>query len=104
MEVASPPAECAGRTGPFYWDENNIATPNFHQSQSAISDYRTALGNGLPILWWQTPTGVPSDTPGGTNNHYRDNRVDYMLRNARVRRHPHFRDCLQRRRHLPDHD
>ncbi|AMP14671.1 hypothetical protein CPter291_2414 [Collimonas pratensis] len=82
MEVASPPAECAGRTGSFYWDENNIATPNFHQSQSAISDYRTALSNGLPILWWQTPMGVPSTTPGGTNQHYRDNRVDYMLRNT----------------------
>ncbi|MEM4987035.1 hypothetical protein V8G57_06495 [Collimonas sp. H4R21] len=82
MEVASPPAECAGRTGSFYWDENNIATPNFHQSQSAISDYRTALSNGLPILWWQTPMGVPSSTPGGTNQHYRDNRVDYMLRNT----------------------
>jgi hypothetical protein len=26
--------------------------------------------------------GVPSDTPGGTDLHYRDNRVDYMLRNA----------------------
>jgi len=80
MEVATPPAECAGRSGPFYWDENNIATPNFHQSQSAISDYRTALSNGLPILWWQTPMGVPSATPGGSNQHYRDNRVDYMLR------------------------
>ncbi|WP_236905304.1 hypothetical protein [Collimonas arenae] len=82
MEVASPPSECAGRTGSFYWDEANIATPNFHQSQSAISDYRAALGNGLPILWWQTPMGVPSATPGGTNQHYRDNHVDYMLRNT----------------------
>jgi hypothetical protein len=82
MEVATPPAECAGRSGQFYWDENNIATPNFHQSQSGISDYRTALSNGLPILWWQTPMGVPSATPGGSNQHYRDNRVDYMLRNT----------------------
>ncbi|AMP07046.1 7-cyano-7-deazaguanine synthase [Collimonas pratensis] len=81
MEVASPPAECAGRTGSFYWDENNIATPNFHQSQSAISDYRAVLSNGLPILWWQTPMSVPSATTGCTNQHYRYNRVDYMLRN-----------------------
>ncbi len=50
--------------------------------QSQISDYRAALGNGLPILWWQTPMGVPSDTPGGTDQHYRNNHVDYMLRNA----------------------
>lgn len=82
MEVASPPDECAGRSGPFYWDANNIATPNFHQSQSGISDYRAALGNGLPILWWQTPMGVPSTAPGGTSQHYRDNHVDYMLRNT----------------------
>ncbi|MCY1556822.1 hypothetical protein D9M68_936120 [compost metagenome] len=26
--------------------------------------------------------GVPSATPGGTDLHYRDNHVDYMLRNA----------------------
>ncbi|HET9643773.1 MAG TPA: hypothetical protein VFP68_10560 [Burkholderiaceae bacterium] len=82
FEVASPPAECSGRTGVFYWDENNIASPNFRQSQDEISSYRDALGNELPILWWQTPMGVPSDTPGGTNGHYRDNHVDYMLRNA----------------------
>ncbi|MGJ7529760.1 hypothetical protein [Variovorax sp. GB1P17] len=81
-EVASPPAECAGRSGPFYWDESNKTSPNFHDSQSQISDYRAALGNGLPILWWQTPMGVPSDTPGGTDQHYRDNHVDYMLRNT----------------------
>jgi len=81
-EVSSPPAECTGRSGPFYWDESNIASPNFHESQRQISDYRAALGNGLPILWWQTPMGVPSDTPGGTDLHYRDNHVDYMLRNA----------------------
>lgn len=81
-EVPSPPAECTGRSGPFYWDESNIASPNFHESQRQISDYRAALGNGLPILWWQTPMGVPSATPGGTDLHYRDNRVDYMLRNT----------------------
>lgn len=73
--------ECKGRTGPFYLDENNIQTPNFHQEQNKVAAYRDALGNGLPILWWQTPLGVPSDTPGGTPNHYRDNHVDYMLRN-----------------------
>jgi hypothetical protein len=81
-EVPSPPAECTGRSGPFYWDESNITSPNFHESQRQISDYRAALGNGLPILWWQTPMGVPSATPGGTDLHYRDNHVDYMLRNT----------------------
>lgn len=81
LEVAAV-SECTGRSGTFYWDEANINTPNFHQSQSSYLDYRTALGNGLPILWWQTPLGVASSTPGGTNQHYRDNRVDYMLRNT----------------------
>jgi hypothetical protein len=81
-EVASPPAECQNGSAPFYWDASNKTGPNFHESQNQISDYRAALGNGLPILWWQTPMGVPSDTPGGTDQHYRDNHVDYMLRNT----------------------
>lgn len=78
---AAAVGECMGRTGTFYLDENNVQTPNFHQEQNKVAAYRDALGNGLPILWWQTPLGVPSDTPGGTPNHYRDNHVDYMLRN-----------------------
>lgn len=76
-EVESPPTECQNGSKPFYWDETH-----FHDSQKQISDYRAALGNELPILWWQTPMGVPSDTPGGTDQHYRDNHVDYMLSNA----------------------
>ncbi|HVW50432.1 MAG TPA: hypothetical protein VHC91_08490 [Trinickia sp.] len=77
---AAAVAECTGRTGPFYRDENNIDTPNFHQEQGQLSTYRAALGNGLPILWWQTPLGVPSNTPGGTPGHYRDDHADYMLK------------------------
>jgi hypothetical protein len=71
--------ECMGRTGPFYRDENNINTPNFHQEQAQYTAYSAALGNALPLLWWQTPLGVPSDTPGGTPGHYRDDHADYML-------------------------
>ncbi|KQW06885.1 hypothetical protein ASC98_25940 [Rhizobacter sp. Root1238] len=79
FELASPVAECAGRgNGPFYWDENNVATPNFHQDLGQWSTVRTILGN-LPVLFWQTPMGVPSATPGGTPGHYRDNHVRYML-------------------------
>lgn len=79
MEVASPVPECAGRgSGPFYWDEANVATPNYSQSLAQWSAARSALGN-LPILFWQTPLGVPSTTPGGTPGHYRDNHVHYML-------------------------
>lgn len=81
-EVASPPSECQNGSAPFYWDATNQTSPNFHDNQKQYSDYRAALGNGLPILWWQTPMGVPSDTPGGTDQHYRDNHVDYMLTNT----------------------
>lgn len=79
FEVASPVAECAGRgNGPFYWDEDNAATPNYNQSLADWGTVRGLLGN-LPILFWQTPMGVPSATPGGTPGHYRDNHVHYML-------------------------
>jgi len=81
MEVAPPPSECAGRgNGPFYWDEANVATPNYRQNLDEWSATRSALGN-LPILYWQTPMGVPSATPGGTPGHFRDNHVHYMLTN-----------------------
>lgn len=81
FEIASPVAECAGRgNGPFYWDENNVSTPNYSQSLAQWSTVRSILGK-LPILFWQTPMGVPSATPGGTPGHYRDNRVHYMLTN-----------------------
>jgi hypothetical protein len=81
MEVASPPAECAGRgNGPFYWDEANVTTPHFRQNLDEWSATRSMLGN-LPILYWQTPMGVPSATPGGTSGHFRDNHVHYMLTN-----------------------
>ncbi len=78
QEVASVP-ECQGAgPGPFYWDENNVTTPNFKQSLDQWSTVRSHLG-GLPILFWQTPMGAPSTTPGGTPGHYRDNRAHYML-------------------------
>lgn len=83
MEVASPVAECAGRgTGPFYWDENNVATPNFSQNLAQNATARSILGN-LPILYWQTPMGVPSASPGGSPGRYRDNHVNYMLTHPR---------------------
>lgn len=72
FEVASPVAECAGRgNGPFYWDENNVTTPNYSQSRAQWS-----------IPFWQTPMGVPSATPGGSPGHYRDNHVHCMLTHA----------------------
>lgn len=37
---------------------------------------------GKPALWWQMPFGVPSDKPGGTDGHYRDNRVQLFFGNV----------------------
>jgi hypothetical protein len=65
------------RQGQFYWDETNASSPNFHEYLS----YAKQVSDGIdkPILWWQVPFGVPSDTPGGTAGHYRDNRVKYIF-------------------------
>jgi hypothetical protein len=68
---------CQRNDGPWYWDETNQTTFNFHdyfQWAKTISD-----GLGKPIVWWQVPFGVPSTTAGGTAGHYRDNRVHYVF-------------------------
>jgi len=68
---------CQRNDGPWYWDETNTTSPNFHEyiaKSKAIGD-----GLGLPILWWQIPLGVPSDEPGGSPGSYRDNRVRYIF-------------------------
>ncbi len=36
-------------------------------------------GLGVPVIWWQIPFAVPSDTPGGEPGAYRDNRVRYIF-------------------------
>jgi len=60
-----------------YWDESNRTLPNFH----AFFRWAKAVHDRikLPILYWQLPLGVPSNTPGGTPKHYRDNRVKYFF-------------------------
>lgn len=69
------------RGGSFYWDESNTTSPNFHEYlawSKAIVD-----GVGRPMVWWQIPFGVPSTTPGGSPDHYRDNRVHYIFSHIR---------------------
>lgn len=75
FEAAQDPS--CKRDGTFYWDETNRSSPNFHEYLS----YAKQVSDGLDksILWWQVPFGVPSDTPGGTADHYRDNRVHYIF-------------------------
>jgi hypothetical protein len=78
FEVVPQPSYCV-RTGTgWYWDETNQTHPNFQDHLASALAYHTGIGN-LPLIWWQTPEGVPSTTPGGTQFHYRDNRVHYFL-------------------------
>jgi hypothetical protein len=65
------------RQGVFYWDESNATSPNFHEHQA----WSKTIVDGLkkPMIWWQTPFGEPSDVPGGSSGHYRDNRVHYIF-------------------------
>jgi hypothetical protein len=78
FEVTPQPSECV-RTGTgWYWDESNQTHPNFQDHLAEAQAYHSGIGN-LPIIWWQTPQGVPSSTAGGTPSHYRDNRMHYFL-------------------------
>lgn len=75
FEAQAP--ECQRQDGPWYLDETNQTSPNFHELQAfakTITD-----GVGVPMMWWQVPFGVPSDTPGGTPERYRDNKVKYVF-------------------------
>jgi len=77
-EVVPQPAACTNAGSGWYWDETNTTHPNFQDHLARVEADHAGLGN-LPVIWWQTPEGVPSTTPGGTPNHYRDNRVHYFL-------------------------
>ncbi|MBK0393380.1 hypothetical protein I8E28_12325 [Ramlibacter sp. CrO1] len=64
-------AECSRAGTGWYWDDAAYAAHlalarNWHDA------------TGLPLVWWQTPLGVPASTPGGTD-HWRDNRMQYFL-------------------------
>lgn len=65
---------------PYWWDATNQTTPNFTQEFAIARRFHDGLQ--LPLIWWQTPLGVPSDTPGGTKGAFRDNRVQYFLTRA----------------------
>jgi hypothetical protein len=76
---ATPQSSYCTRTGSgWYWDETNQTHPNFQDHLAEIQAFHSGIGN-LPIIWWQTPEGVPSTATGGTPSHYRDNRMHYFL-------------------------
>ncbi len=76
FEAKVDPA-CKRDDGPYYWDETNATSPSFkdHLAWARAIHERT----NLPLLWWQTPLGVPSTNPGGSAKKYRDNRVKYFF-------------------------
>ncbi len=70
-------ANCNRKGSGWYWDESNTTSPNFREHLAEAKAYYVGLKK--PLVWWQTPMGAPSTTPGGTTNHYRDNREHYFL-------------------------
>lgn len=73
FEVQGP--NCSRGGSGWYWDDNAY--------RSHLAEAETyAKTIGLPLIWWQTPMGVPSSTAGGTSGAYRDNRVQYFLTHA----------------------
>ena len=70
-----------GTASGWYWDETNTATPNYSQHLAKILTWHHGIG-GLPVIWWQTPLGVPSSAPGGSANHFRNNTEHYFLTHA----------------------
>lgn len=77
---AAANTKCQRQGSGWYWDETNTTSPNFHDHLATVQQY--SVGLGRPVVWWQTPLGVVSSTPGGTTNHYRDNRVHYFMTHA----------------------
>lgn len=65
------------RGGSFYLDETNTTSPNYKERLGFAKQVSTITGK--PILWWQLPFGVPSEQPGGTPGHFRDNKVHYVF-------------------------
>lgn len=71
-------AGCDRSDGPNHtWDASNTRLPNFATHFSLARQYFNDFQ--LPLLWWQTPMGVPSETPGGRPGAFRDNKMDYFL-------------------------
>jgi hypothetical protein len=71
-----PSCQRGGTTG-WYMDEANQKSPNFREHLAGVQAVGKVVAK--PLMWWQLPLGVPSETPGGTAGHYRDNKVRYIF-------------------------
>ena len=75
-EAQSPVDNCKRPGAGLYWDEKNKSTPNFTEHFAMARQYHQTLQ--LPLLWWQTPMGLPAERPS-SQPPWRDNRVRYFL-------------------------
>jgi hypothetical protein len=78
IEAQDAADSCARAGSGWYWDPSNLNHPNFEDHLAVVEAMHTGLGN-LPVIWWQTPMGVPSSVAGGADFHFRDNREQYFL-------------------------
>jgi hypothetical protein len=78
FEATPQPTYCTRAGSSWYWDESNQTHPNFQDNLTEAQAFHSGIGN-LPIIWWQTPEGVPATSTGGADFHYRDNRMHYFL-------------------------
>lgn len=76
FEARSILGECTRAGSNWYWDETNTTSPTFNEHFALANRYFQGLGR--PLLWWQTPLGVPAASPS-TTSPWRDNRVRYFL-------------------------
>ena len=58
-----------------WWDATNATLPHFHQAFAWAKAIAEEVGK--PIVWWQLPVGNLSQSD--TNEHWKDNRVDYFF-------------------------
>lgn len=80
FEARYAPAGCVRATDAKIWDDQNLKSPTFHEQFAKARRYFEALG--LPLIWWQTPLGVASPTPGGQPKAFRDTRAAYFFTHA----------------------
>lgn len=66
-----------GSRGAVYWDETTASLPNYSQHLRWVRALTAAMN--VPALEWQTPMGKPSSSCGGSDQHWRDNRVHYFF-------------------------
>jgi hypothetical protein len=79
FEAQSSAGSCVRSGSGWYWDETNTTSPNFTEHFALANSYFQGLGR--PLLWWQTPMGVPAAT-ASAKAPWRDNRVRYFLTHA----------------------